>query len=143
VSRFARPRRLLVAGSLAVAATFGGLAACGGDDDEFAVPEMPDAAAEAGQALARERGCLSCHTESGRRSTGPTWKDLAGNEVKLASGQTVVADDDYLVRSVTDPKAEVVAGFAPIMPDSYTDLTDDELADLVAYLRALSPDAPA
>jgi cytochrome c oxidase subunit 2 len=142
MSRPAGPRRLLVAGALAVAAVFGGLAACGGDD-EFAVPEMKTEAAQAGQALAKERGCFSCHTESGRRSTGPTWKDLAGNEVELASGQTVTADDDYLVRSIIDPKADVVAGFAPIMPTSYTDLTDDELADLVAYLRALSPDAPS
>ena len=140
MNRAAGLRRLAVAGTLAVAAVFGGLAACGGSD-EYAVPEMKTEAAQAGQALAKERGCLSCHTESGRRSTGPTWKDLAGNEVELASGQTVVADDEYLARSITDPKAEVVAGFAPIMPTSYTDLTDDELADLVAYLRALSPDA--
>ncbi len=138
----ARSPRLLVAGLLAVAAVFGGLAACGGDD-EFAVPEMKTAAAKSGQALAKERGCLSCHSESGRRATGPTWKDLAGNPVELASGETVTADDDYLTRSIVDPKAEVVAGYAPIMPTSYTDLTDDELADLVAYLRALSPDAPS
>jgi cytochrome c oxidase subunit 2 len=142
MSRTAGSRRRLAAGVLAAAAVFGGLAACGGDD-EFAVPEMKTEAAQAGQALAKERGCLSCHTESGRRSTGPTWKDLAGNEVELASGQTVTADDDYLARSVIDPKADVVAGFAPIMPTSYTDLTEDELADLVAYLRALSPDAPS
>ena len=135
-----RPRVVLAAVVLAAAATSGGLAACGGSN-EYAVPEMPTKAAEAGQALARERGCLSCHTESGRQSTGPTWKGLAGSEVELASGQTVTADDDYLERSIVDPKAEVVAGFAPIMPTSYTDLTDDELSDLVAYLRALSPDA--
>ncbi|MBX3284583.1 MAG: cytochrome c [Actinobacteria bacterium] len=136
----ARPRRLVAATLLAAVATFGGLAACGGSD-ENAVPEMTTEAAKAGQALAKDRGCLSCHTESGRRSTGPTWKGLAGSEVELASGETVTADDDYLKRAIVDPKAEVVAGFAPIMPTAYSDLTDDQLADLVAYLRALSPDA--
>lgn len=118
------------------------VAACGdgGSTAGTSAPPITGAAAERGQQLAMEKGCETCHTTTGKRMTGPTWKDLAGSEVDLAGGRSVTADDAYLARAIADPDTEVVRGFVAIMP-SY-DLTEREVADLVAYLRALSPDAP-
>ncbi|CAN5911575.1 hypothetical protein BH23ACT2_BH23ACT2_18540 [soil metagenome] len=112
------------------------LAACGGGDSTEGAPEPTSPAGQRGEALAENKGCLACHTVTGERSTGPTWQGLAGSEVELADGATVVADDDYLARSITDPRSEVVAGYPNIMPEQ--DLTTDEVADLLAYIGELS-----
>ena len=65
---------------------------------------------------------------------------LYGSDVELEDGTTVVADDDYLSRAITDPSAEVVAGSRTQMPKNSLD--DDQVADVVAYIRDLSGGAP-
>lgn len=129
-------RRPLVALAL-VACVALGLVACGDGDSTEGSPTVTGAAALRGEQLAQDNGCQSCHTTNGKRSTGPTWKDLAGSEVELDGGERVPADDAYLARAITDPEAQVVAGFPSIMPSAY-DFTDEEVADLVAYLNELS-----
>lgn len=136
-----RPR--LAALALAAASLVGGavLAGCGGDD--AAAPPELSPAGERGAAIAEANGCTSCHTADGSRAEGPTWKDLAGSERELESGETVVADDAYLERSILAPREQLVAGYPPIMPVYENQLDDAELADLLAYLRDLSPGAAA
>jgi cytochrome c oxidase subunit 2 len=132
----ARPRLPLLVAAAALAAG-GLLGACGGGDD--GTPEPPlSAAGERGKAVAQSNGCFSCHTTDGARSTGPTWLDLAGSERELEGGETVVADDAYLASAIVDPRAQVVEGYANIMPVYERQLSDDELADVIAYLRDLS-----
>lgn len=93
----------------------------------------------AGESLAAEIGCVACHTADGTDSVGPTWAGLAGSDRLLDSGETVVADDSYLFRSIVDPPAQVVAGFNPIMPTGYGDqLTVEEINDLILYINSLS-----
>ena len=70
----------------------------------------------AGKALARDRGCTSCHSSSGAKGTGPTWKGLYGSEVKLSDGTTVTADETYIKESITDPSAKIVDGYGNLMP---------------------------
>lgn len=102
------------------------------------VPADPESVAR-GEFLANERGCLSCHTTDGTPSVGPTWKGLAGSSRPLTSGESVVADDSYLLESIIDPAAKIVIGFDPIMPPDFQDLfSDQELNDLVEYVRSLS-----
>lgn len=96
------------------------------------------AAGERGRVLARDKGCTACHSIDGERSTGPTWEGLAGSEVKLDDGTTLIADDAYLARSIIDPGVQVVDGFADIMPAAYDALSDEDVADLLAYLHDLS-----
>ena len=122
-----------------MAALAGGalIGACGGDDGGSA-PSVPklSAAGERGRQVAQASGCVVCHTPTGVRSTGPTWKDLAGARVELDDGTTVTADEAYLRRAITDPGADVVDGYPPIMPKVRLD--DREVDDLLAYLRDLS-----
>jgi hypothetical protein len=42
--------------------------------------------------------------------TGPSWKGLAGSQVKLGDGRTVAADDAYLTRHIIEPDALTVKG---------------------------------
>lgn len=103
----------------------------------FVAPDLESVAR--GQLLANERGCLSCHTTDGTPSVGPTWKGLAGSSRPLTSGDSLVADDTYLLESIVDPAAKVVVGFDPIMPPDFRDVfSDQELNDLVGYIRSLS-----
>ena len=97
----------------------------GGDSEPAAVPS----------ALAQQLGCSSCHTVDGARSEGPTWKGLAGSTVTLADGSTVTADEDYLRRSITDPAAQVVAGYQPTMPT--VTVTAAQLDQLIAEMEAI------
>jgi cytochrome c oxidase subunit 2 len=61
-----------------------------------------------------------------------------GREVTLADGAVVRADEAYLTRSMMDPMAEIVAGYAPVMPTYRGQLDAGEVGALVAYIRSLS-----
>lgn len=89
-----------------------------------------------GQALAQSRGCVACHSADGSAGVGPTWKGLYGKTETLADGRHVAVDDAYLRRAIREPQADVVQGFAPVMPAS--PMTDDELAAMLDYLHSLS-----
>ncbi len=58
----------------------------------------------------------------------------------LADGRTVRASRDYLRRSILDPDADTVAGFAPGLMRSAVSagsLTEAEVDAIVAYLESL------
>lgn len=59
--------------------------------------------------------CDGCHTLTGIRGTGPTFKGLAGSQVKLKSGKTVTADEDYLLESIDTPDKEIVSTYSALM----------------------------
>jgi len=94
-----------------------------------------DAKASQGKQLASQKGCLNCHSTTGDMSEGPTWKGLYGKERKQATGATLTADDAYLLRAIAEPNADMVAGYRGGMPT--VQLTDEERAALVAYIKAL------
>jgi cytochrome c oxidase subunit II len=108
----------------AMAAPRGGGTAIGG----------PDALPALGRALAQSKGCVACHTVDGNPGVGPTWKGLYGKTETMADGSTALVDEAYLKSFIRNPQARVVKGFAPIMPK--IELTDDELAALVAYIQS-------
>jgi cytochrome c oxidase subunit 2 len=89
----------------------------------------------AGQRLFEQLRCGTCHQGGGR---GPALEGVFGSEVLLANGQTVVADEGYIRRSILDPQKEVVKGFEAIMPAYAGQLTEEDLIDLGAYIRSLS-----
>jgi cytochrome c oxidase subunit II len=104
-----------------------------GGSQATAVPG--DTLLDKGKVLAQSKGCVACHSVDGSPGVGPTWKGLAGKTGTMADGSTVLADETYLKKSIRDPQAQVVKGFPPIMPK--IDMTDDELAALVAYIQSL------
>lgn len=108
-----------------------------GDSGTVAGTGGGDVLIEQGQQLAQNRGCLSCHSVAGSSSVGPTWQGLYGKRETLADGSTVTVDDDYLRESIVDPTAKIVTDFPPIMPP-YSQLSDEELQALIAYIKSLS-----
>ncbi|MGA0610684.1 c-type cytochrome [Caldimonas sp. KR1-144] len=104
-----------------------------------AAPAAPTAGGEAsladrGRAIAQAKGCTACHSVDGSAGVGPTWKGLFGKTETMADGSQVKVDDEYLKSSVRTPSAQVVKGFAPVMPPS--ELSDDEMAALIGYMKA-------
>lgn len=94
--------------------------------------------AERGEKLANGTGCIACHSLDGTKLAGPTWKGLAGSQVKHTDGSTVTADDAYLVESIVDPALKIVEGYAPIMPATYKDtLSDQQILDIVEFIKTL------
>jgi len=91
--------------------------------------EMP------GRQVAVAAACSSCHGPDFDGGIGPSWVGLAGSDVALDDGSTVVADADYLFESIRDPSAKRVAGFGVAMPTN--DLTDDEISEIVDYITSL------
>ncbi|MFZ5920516.1 MAG: c-type cytochrome [Chloroflexota bacterium] len=93
---------------------------------------------ENGRNLAVLNGCTACHSTDGAKKLAPTWQGLYGSEVTLANGSTLTADETYLVESIANPAAKIVMGYTEgAMPPF--DFTEDEIADIVAYIKSLTP----
>ncbi|HEY3322337.1 MAG TPA: c-type cytochrome [Planctomycetota bacterium] len=89
--------------------------------------------AVAGEKLYNRLGCVTCHTTK----AAPSLTGLYKTQVKLTVGEPVVADDAYLRESILDPNAKIVAGFQPMMPSFRGRITEDELTQLVSYIKSL------
>jgi cytochrome c oxidase subunit 2 len=92
--------------------------------------------AERGAALFRSYGCSGCHGE--RASVhAPRLEGLFGRPVPLEGGGMVIADERYVRDSILQPRQEIAAGYPPIMPSFAGRIGEEDLLDLVAYIRAL------
>lgn len=90
-----------------------------------------------GEKLFQQLGCITCHrADSGAR--GPNLQGLYGRPVRLTDGREVMADDDYIRESVLQPNAKIVSGFQPIMPTFQGVVSEDDILQLIAYLKTLS-----
>jgi mono/diheme cytochrome c family protein len=76
-------------------------------------PPAPPSANATGMDLYASLGCQSCHSLDGTKSTGPTLKGVFGSKVQLTNGQTVTADEAYLLESILDPDKQIVTGYQP------------------------------
>jgi cytochrome c oxidase subunit II len=93
--------------------------------------------AAAGQQLYQTLGCASCHGANGEGGRGPTLEGIFGNVQQLESGGSVRVDEAYLRESITNPQAKLVAGFGPIMPTFQGQVSEDQLVQLIAYIKSL------
>ena len=109
------------------------LEACSSSSSSAPVDLSPEAAA--GREISINAGCASCHGADGNGNVGPNWIALADSQVTLSDGTVVTADDDYLYTSIKEPGAMKRRGAVGIMPSNK--LTDQEIASIIAYIRAL------
>ena len=90
--------------------------------------------AAAGGRLFQQLGCATCHTAGGK---GPPLAGLVGSQVKLQDGTTVTADNAYLRAAILDPRA--VVGYPAIMPTFQGQVNEEEVLQLIAYMKSLGP----
>lgn len=93
-----------------------------------------------GEQLARNSGCLACHSLDGTPGLGPSWLNLVGSSETLTDGRQVHVGYDYLRRSILAPAEAVAAGFQPVM--AAYDFSEQQLDALIAYMASLWEIAP-
>ena len=95
---------------------------------------------KAGEALFQQMGCATCHM-SGDLSRGPNLGGVFGTEIKVKVGndvQTITANEEYIRESIMNPAVKVVEGYSPLMPTFANQLKDDDVLNLIAYIKSLS-----
>ncbi|HSC22473.1 MAG TPA: cytochrome c oxidase subunit II [Casimicrobiaceae bacterium] len=93
--------------------------------------------ASRGADLFRQFGCSGCHGANASVHA-PNLAGLYGRPVPLSDGTTVVADERYVRDSILLPRREVAAGYAPIMPSFAGQISEDDILDLIAYIKSLA-----
>ncbi len=92
--------------------------------------------ADAGEKLFSSLACNSCHLDTGQ-GRGPVLKGAYGKPVELEGGATVTMDDAYIRESILTPQAKVVRGFQPVMPPFQGLVSEEQLLQLIAYVKSL------
>jgi len=95
-----------------------------------------EAPAEAGRRLYEAQRCDTCHF-AGPEARGPVLAGLFGRRVQLADGSTVVVDENHLRESIVAPNARLTAGWQAIMPTYAGLLREEEILQLLAYIKSL------
>jgi cytochrome c oxidase subunit II len=99
-----------------------------------------ETAEERGEKIFGHHGCDSCHRPEDN-AMAPSLRGLFGHPVTLQDGTSVVADASYLRESILNPGAKVVAGYQNVMPAFAGQFTEEQIFDLLAYMRSLNPNA--
>jgi cytochrome c oxidase subunit 2 len=94
----------------------------------------------AGEVLFNQKACATCHQPQGG-ALGPSLVGVYGKRVALQDGREVVADDGYLRESILNPTAKLVAGFQPVMPTFQGQLDEEQVMQLIQYIKSLKPAA--
>ena len=82
--------------------------------------------------------CVTCHSANAR-ARAPSLEDLYGTTVRLRGGKTVLADRAYLRESILKPQAKIVEGYEPIMPTFQGQVNEEEMIQLLEFIKALRP----
>jgi cytochrome c oxidase subunit 2 len=95
----------------------------------------------AGERLFQQLGCSGCHSPQSI-VRAPPLEGIYGKPVPLQSGAVVVADEGYIRDSILLPQKDIVAGYAPVMPSFQGRISEEELMQIIAYIRSLGAETP-
>jgi cytochrome c oxidase subunit 2 len=93
--------------------------------------------AVAGQQLYQTLGCVSCHGTRGEGGRGPALSGVFGSQVSLADGNLIKADESYIRESIFNPQAKLVNGFGAIMPTFQGQISEEQLLQILAFIKSL------
>jgi cytochrome c oxidase subunit 2 len=98
--------------------------------------ELTQSIALTGRGLFHDRGCSGCHAPNSKFHA-PLLEGIYGKPVPLANGTMVTADDQYLRDSILQPAKQISAGYDNIMPSFAGHLSEEEIMQLIAYLKSI------
>jgi cytochrome c oxidase subunit II len=101
-----------------------------------------ESAANVGERIFQKLACNNCHSANGSGS-GPPLGGIYGSVVTLQNGGKREVDESFIREIVLDPATVPVAGFPQVMPSYRGEISEEELLDLMAYLKSLPPEQPA
>jgi cytochrome c oxidase subunit 2 len=91
--------------------------------------------ASRGAKLFQDLACANCHKTDGS-GRGPSFEGLFGSTIELEGKQKTTVDETYLRESILTPQAKIVAGYQPIMPTFQGLVTEDQLLQLIEYIKS-------
>jgi cytochrome c oxidase subunit 2 len=99
--------------------------------------------ASAGEKLFADLACNTCHRPDAQ-GRGPVLQGLFGKTVTVQGGESVVVDEAYVRESILTPAAKITAGFQPIMPTFQGLVSEEQLLQLIEYVKSLKtqPEVP-
>jgi mono/diheme cytochrome c family protein len=110
--------------------------AVGGDELQAEFDKLPAGDAARGEQIFLAQPCHACHMDL---SVGPAFPGDPPLEVRADTRRPGYSAELYLYESIIEPNADIVPGFQKdIMPGDFSKtLTDQEMADLIAYLMTM------
>jgi cytochrome c oxidase subunit 2 len=97
--------------------------------------------AREGETLFVRHHCAGCHGAS-ETVRAPRLDGVYGTQVPIQDGKDVhfvLADDRYVRDSILLPKAQVVAGYEPLMPSFAGQIGEEDLLKIIAYIKSIGP----
>ncbi len=98
---------------------------------------LPKGDPAAGKQIFAKNGCGGCHTFAPAGSNAKVGPDL-DQLPRLAQNANQGPLDQFVETSIVNPSAYVESGYQDVMPKSYGNLSQKQLADLVAFLTQKS-----
>lgn len=108
----------------------------GGAEVAGASAQGGGSAASAGAQHFQQLGCAGCHRLEGG-GNGPSLSGVFGQAVRLQGGQSATADENYIRESILNPSAKIVEGYQPIMPSFQGQVSEEQIMELIDYIRSL------
>jgi cytochrome c oxidase subunit 2 len=93
-----------------------------------------------GERAFHSRGCSGCHAPNAA-IRAPLLDGIYGRQVPLADSRLVTADSQYLRDSILLPNKQIAAGYEAIMPTFQGQISEEELNEIIAYLKSLGESA--
>ena len=94
-----------------------------------------------GERLFRERGCSGCHSVNSKFHAPPL-EGVFGKSSPLENGEIVPMDERYVRDSILLPGKEIAKGYQNIMPSYAGQLSEEEIMQLIAYLKSIGNQNP-
>ena len=104
------------------------------DEKKPSSPGLDPAMVQIGQALFTTYRCAGCHAPG---TAFPPVNGKYGTRVNVEGGETVLFDDAYIIESMVAPNAKIAAGYKAQMPPYKDCITEDEMKQIVIYIRSL------
>ena len=90
-----------------------------------------------GKKIFERMACNACHSIDGKLKLAPSIKNQYGKELLHTDGSLIIVDDKYIKESIVDPLKYLVEGYTPIMPSYRQILTDEDIENIISYIKAL------
>jgi cytochrome c oxidase subunit II len=97
--------------------------------------------ARAGERLFRERGCSGCHSVNSKFHA-PLLEGIYGKSEPLENGEMATVDERYMRDSIFLPGKEIAKGYQNIMPSFAGTLSEEEIMQLIAYIKSIANQTP-
>ena len=95
--------------------------------------------AQTGERLFTQLGCVTCHVADGT-GRGPSLVGVYGKPEKLRDGDTRVVDDTLIRQAIVNPNSILLPNYPPIMPTFQGQINEEQVLQLIAYVKSLGPE---